>query len=187
MYDFESRIDRSGTGSSKWDLMYETNPDVSKGVMPMSIADMEFKNAPEIIEGLKEHLNDAVLGYTQPTQSYYDAVLKWFKRRHHVDLDQEWIVLTPGVVQGIYNVVQQFSKPGDHVVVFRPVYYPFFPAIEDQGRVLENCPLILDEEGYHIDYDRFDELTQRDENKLLLFCSPQNPIGAFGQRKSSHA
>src|SRR5699024_6900732 len=95
-YDFTTRVERKGTGASKWEQMYQLNPNVADDVLPLSVADMEFKTAPEIVEGLQDFLNDAVLGYTNGYDDFYKEVIAWNKRRHNWEIKEEWIVNTSG-------------------------------------------------------------------------------------------
>ena len=104
-YDFESALSRIKMGSVKWKMMKEACPDVPPDVVPFSVADMEFKNPPEIIEGLKEHLDNMILGYTAPTDAYYDAVCGWMEKRNGWNVQKEWIVCYPGVVGAFYTAV----------------------------------------------------------------------------------
>ncbi|MDO5041328.1 MAG: MalY/PatB family protein [Peptoniphilus sp.] len=176
-YDFTTILDRSEQGSTKWNMMIKRRPDISKDVVPLSVADMEFPIAPEIREGLQKHLDEAVLGYTEGNKDYYEAVLSWMKRKHNFDVEREWIVTAPGVVPAFHAAINEFAAEGEGVVVMPPVYYPFFSSIKLQNRKLVECPLIKDGDKYKIDFELFDELTQRPENKILLFCSPHNPVG----------
>lgn len=176
-YDFETRVDRKGTGAKKWDQMLEWNPNVSEDVIPLSVADMEFKNAPEIIEGLQEYLNDAVLGYTVPYDSFLQAVVDWQQKRHNWTVEKGWIVNTPGVVAAIYAAIRVLTEKDDGVMVFRPVYYPFVSAITDNDRTEVNIPLINQNGHYVIDFDAFEKAASKPQNKLLILCSPHNPVG----------
>ncbi|GHU90952.1 hemolysin [Spirochaetia bacterium] len=176
-YDFTTKVNRKGTGAAKWDGMYAKKAQVSPGVVPLSVADMELKNPPEVIAGLKEFLDDAVLGYTMPTKAYYDAVVGFMKRRHNWDIKAEWIVQTPGVVAAFFHTVRAFTEPGDGVIIQRPVYYPFSMAIDVNGRKLVNNPLILKDGKYSIDYADLEVKARDPKNKLLIFCSPHNPVG----------
>ncbi len=179
IYDFENIIDRSKIGSSKWSGMKKANPDVPDGIVPFSVADMEFKNAPQIMEGLREFLDvDTVsFGYTSPTESYNKAVRGWMKRRHNWDVDMSWNVLSPGVVSAFFNAVKAFTEPGDGVVIFTPVYYPFKMSIDVSQRTVVDIPLIDHDMHYEIDWDKFEEAARDPANKVLLFCSPHNPVG----------
>lgn len=176
-YDFTTKMDRSKQGSSKWALMYRTKEDVSKDIVPLSVADMEFKHPKELIDGLKNYLDEVVLGYTFGDESFKDSVVSWMKRRRNFEIKPEWIVNTPGVVPAIFNAVKTFSKEGDGIVVMPPVYYPFYNAIKVNNRKVVECPLIENDGHYTIDYEKFDTLTMNSENKILIFCSPHNPVG----------
>lgn len=176
-YDFETRVNRKGQGSFKWEDMYDKNPNVADGIVPLSVADMEFKNAPEIIEGLKEYLDEVVLGYTMANKEYKDAVCNWMRKEHDFEIQEDWIVNTAGVVPAFFSAIQEFTKEGDGVIIMTPVYYPFFNAIKLQNRKLIDCPLILKNNKYYINYELFDKLSQDPKNKILLFCSPHNPVG----------
>lgn len=176
-YDFTTVIDRTHAGSFKWDQMRGWNPDVDPGIIPFSVADMELLNPPEIIQGLQEYLDHLVLGYTGPTQAYFDAIIGWMKRRHGWDIQKEWLVQTAGVVSAFFNAVKVFTDPGDGVLFMTPAYYPFYSAIDQQGRVQVKVPLLLQGERYDIDWELFEESAKDPRNKILLFCSPHNPVG----------
>lgn len=176
-YDFTTRVNRKNTGSLKWEQMYQLNPNVSEDVIPLSVADMEFKTAPEIVDGLKTFLDRAILGYTDQYESFLDAVVNWQKRRHDWDIDKEWIVNTQGVVSAFYTAIRAFSKQGEGIINFRPVYYPFAAAIKDNERTEVNVPLIKEDDYYTIDFEKFEEAAADPNNKVLLFCSPHNPVG----------
>lgn len=176
-YDFNTLISRKNTGSSKWEQMYKTNPNIGEDIVPLSVADMELKNAPEIIEGLREYLKSAVLGYTSPYKAFTDSVVDWMQRRHNFSIKPQWIVNTAGVVPAFFTAIRAFTKPGDGVVIMSPVYYPFYNAIKFNERTLVDCPLIEKNGYYTIDFEKFDEITKKPENKLFLFCSPHNPVG----------
>lgn len=176
-YDFTTLIDRKNTGSYKWEQMYEFNPNISDEVTPLSVADMEFKNAHEIINGLKNFLDEAVLGYTGPYESFYNAVTSWQKRRHNWYIENEWIVNTQGIVSALYTAINAFSKKNEGIITFPPVYYPFNSAINDTERTEVTVPLLFNEGYYTIDFKNFEKAAAKPENKILLFCSPHNPGG----------
>lgn len=176
-YDFTTRVKRKNIGALKWEQMYEFNPQVGEDVIPLSVADMEFKNPPEIMEGLKDFLDEAVLGYTGPYKAFTDAVIHWHKKRHDWVIEKDWIVNTPGVVAAFYTAIRAFSNKGEGVINFRPVYYPFSMAIEDNERTEVNVPLLKEHEDYTIDFARFEKAAANPNNKILLFCSPHNPVG----------
>ena len=182
-YDFKTLTNRKYQGSERWEAMYKCNPNVPDDCVPLSLADMEFKNAPEIIEGLKEYLDQSILGYAVGYDDYYKAVISWLKRKHNNNEKKEWIVNTPGVVNAIHCAVKSLTKEGDGIIVFKPVYYPFFKAIEDNERKLINCPLIETNGYYTIDYTKFEELAKEPANKMLIFCSPHNPVGRVWKKE----
>ena len=176
-YDFTTLIDRSEHGSGKWNGMREKKPVLKYDPVPLSVADMEFKNPPEIAEGLKEYMDTHILGYTGPTKEYYDAVCGWMERRHNWHIAPEWIVGTHGVVEALKVSVEAYCKPGEGVITFTPVYYPFYMAIEGHGCKVARCPLIYKDNTYIIDFDLFEKLCAEENNKMLLLCSPHNPVG----------
>ncbi|NLL91836.1 MAG: pyridoxal phosphate-dependent aminotransferase [Ruminococcaceae bacterium] len=184
MYDFETRLSRKNTGASKWNGMYDYNPDIPDGIVPLSVADMEFKTAPEIVEGLVEYLkNDVVFCYSAPTQRYYDAVGNWMEKRHQWKVEEDWLVLTTGVVQAVYNALYAYTSPGDGVIVMTPVYHPFFSAITNNGCDIVKNSLICSDSGYEIDFDDLEEKAAVEKNKVLIFCSPHNPVGRVWTRE----
>ena len=177
-YDFETVVNRKNTGSAKWEGMKSLNPNVSEGIIPLSVADMELKNPPEIIKGLQEYLEDAILGYSTATESYLDAVTNWTKRRYNWETKSEWLINTPGVVNAFFQAVKAFTEPGDGVIIMTPVYYPFYMAVEKNERNIVKNPLILNEEGkYEIDFDDLREKAKISTNKLLILSNPHNPVG----------
>lgn len=166
-YDFTTLVSRKNTGASKWEQMYSWNPEVADDVVPLSVADMEFKPAPEIVEGLKNHLDKAILGYTKAYPAFLDSVISWMDRKHQYKVEKEWILNTPGVVNAFYAAVNAFTEPGEGVIIFKPVYYPFSMAIEKNKRNIVNCPLIEKDGYYTIDFEKFDEISKDPKNKLL--------------------
>lgn len=182
-YDFETMVDRKNQGSEKWEMMYRMKPDVKEGVVPLSVADMEFKNAPEIINGLKDYLDKTILGYTTGTDKFYNSVINWMKRRHDFEIEKEWIVNTSGIVPAFFNAIRTFSNVGDGVIIMSPVYYPFYRAIKLQNREIVDCQLIEKDGYYTINYELIEELAKESKNKILLFCSPHNPVGRVWKKE----
>lgn len=182
-YDFETVINRYNTGSAKYEQMLGWNPDVSEGIIPFSVADMELKNPPEIIEGIKKYLDNTILGYTIPTKEYNEAVVGWMKKRHDWDIKEEWIVGSPGVVGAFFSAIKAFTEPGEGVIINTPVYYPFYNAIEKNERRLVKNSLVNNGERYVIDYEDLEEKAKDPNNKILLFCSPHNPVGRVWERE----
>ncbi|EFW36971.1 MalY/PatB family protein [Treponema phagedenis] len=182
-YDFTTKVNRKGQGSYKWQDMYKKNPNVSEGVVPLSVADMEFLTQPELKAGLKKTIDEMILGYTGPTSEYKTAVISWMQRRHNFHIEADWIVNTAGVVPAFFTGIREFTNEGDGVIIMSPVYYPFYNAIKLQNRNIVDCPLIEKDGYYTIDYKLFDELARNPKNKILLFCSPHNPVGRVWKKE----
>lgn len=176
-YDFETIVSRSGSCSSKWDQMKGWNPNVGSDIVPFSVADMELRNAPEIIEGIKEYVDKTILGYTNAGEAYYNAVSGWMGRRHSWDIKPEWILGTPGVVNAFYTAVKAFTKPGEGVILMTPVYYPMYMAVERNKRKIVRNPLIYKDNRYSIDFDDLEQKAKDPSNTLIILCSPHNPVG----------
>ncbi len=176
-YNFEKYLNRRETGSSKWLNMDNRNPNVGKDVVPMSVADMDFLTCPEISESLCEYIQTETLGYSKPVDSYLKAVTDFFKNFHGYDAKKEWIVTTPGVVSALATSVGTFSKEGDEVIIFTPVYHPFFEVVEGQNRKISECPLIYKDNDYFIDFELLERLASSPKAKMILLCSPHNPGG----------
>ena len=177
MYDFKTLVDRRPMGSNKWKNMKSINPNVPDDIVPFSIADMEFKNCPEIIEGLQKFLNTAILGYSGTTDNFLNSIVTWMKKRHDWEIKKEWIAVATGVVPAITNVILGFSDEGDGIIVMPPVYFPFYESIERNNRKVIKNPLILKDDKYTIDFDDLERKAKDPKNKVLIFCSPHNPVG----------
>lgn len=187
-YDFETILSRKGQGSYKWEQMYEVLPELEDDIVPFSVADMELKIAPEITEGMKKYIDEAVLGYSGTYPKYYEAVINWMERRHGFKMEKDWILCTPGVVSAIYVAIKAFAKENEGVITFTPVYYPFYSAITSNKRKLVDCGLVesKNENGeakYSIDFEKFEEFAKDKNNKILLLCSPHNPLGIVWSRE----
>ncbi len=177
MYDFETFISREGTGAVKWDNSKTTDGMRPIGIMPFSVADMEFACAPEILDALRDSLNKGILGYTVPEDKYYDAVCSWMQRRHGFRVTPDWIVPTYGIVSALYSCVRALTEEGDGVIIQTPVYPPFKGAVVENGRELFDCPLIKVNGRWELDYETLEKAAKLPQVKLALLCSPHNPIG----------
>ncbi|MEL3909367.1 MAG: pyridoxal phosphate-dependent aminotransferase [Treponemataceae bacterium] len=176
-YDFITLPNRREQPSNKWRAALK-KMDLPEGVIPFTTADMEFKMPPEIISGLKEFLDTMILGYTYADEGFLSAVYSWMKERHGFEIKPEWIVTTTGVVPAFFTAIKTLTKKGDGVVIMPPVYPPFFLSAKKQARDLIECPLVSDNKGYYeIDFDRFKKICKTKKPKILLFCSPHNPVG----------
>ncbi len=173
-YNFDEIVPREETNCVKYDARdwaFRTND-----VLPLWVADMDFRTPDFIIEALRERLNHEILGYTFKPDSYFDAIIGWMKRRHNWNIKKEWISSSPGVVAGLTLAIETYSKPGDEVIVQPPVYFPFFDCVKGTKRKLIENPLKIENDRYTFDFD--DLKAKITENtKLLLLCNPQNPGG----------
>ncbi|MDD2592186.1 MAG: pyridoxal phosphate-dependent aminotransferase [Erysipelotrichaceae bacterium] len=176
-YDFETLVDRREHCASKWMKMYRQNPDVPACIVPLSVADMEFKNAPEIVEGLKKVLDEQIMGYTGCDDGYYNAIINWMKRRHDLTIEKDWIITTPGIVLGINFILKALSKPNDGVIIFTPSYYPFFDVIKKNDLIVKESELKINDGHYRIDFDDLSLKASDPNNKIMILCSPFNPVG----------
>lgn len=169
-YDFDKTIDRRATNSYKWDSAPE-------GVLPMWVADMDFRTAPAIIDALQKRVAHGIFGYTRVSDAYYDAVTSWFSRRHGWDIDREWIIYTSGVVPAVSAVIKALTVPGDKVIVQTPVYNCFFSSIRNNGCEIVSNPLRRTADTYEMDFDALERCATDPRAKVMLLCNPHNPAG----------
>ena len=169
-YDFNKTIDRRATNSYKWDSAPE-------GVLPMWVADMDFRTAPAIIDALQKRVAHGIFGYTRVPDAYYDAVTSWFSRRHGWDIDREWIIYTSGVVPAVSAVIKALTVPGDKVIVQTPVYNCFFSSIRNNGCEIVSNPLRRTADTYEMDFDALGRCAADPRAKVMLLCNPHNPAG----------
>lgn len=175
-YNFDQVIDRAGTNSSKWD------PDVLEEMfgepeaMPFWVADMDFKAAQPIIDAVVKRAEHGIYGYSKRTDSYFEAIVNWTRKRFGWEIKKEWIEYTPGVVPAVNYIIQAFCKPGDKVIIQQPVYYPFKNAIENNGCHMVNNGLKFNGEYYEIDFEDFEEKAKDPKVKMFILCSPHNPV-----------
>lgn len=169
-YDFDKTIDRRATNSYKWDSAPE-------GVLPMWVADMDFRTAPAIIDALQKRVVHGIFGYTRVPDAYYDAVTSWFSRRHGWDIDREWIIYTSGVVPAVSAVIKALTVPGDKVIVQTPVYNCFFSSIRNNGCEIVSNPLRRTADTYEMDFDALERCAADRRAKVMLLCNPHNPAG----------
>ena len=181
-YDLENINARFGIGSQKWQEM-KNNPLVDEKVIPFSVADMEFKLAPEITEGLKKFIDDNILGYAGTNKKYRESVCKWQQKHHDFTVDEKWLVETHSVINAFFTAVKAFTQKGDGVMLFTPVYYPMYKAIEINQRKLVEIPLINNGMTYDIDWDLFTKKAKAIDTKMLILCSPHNPCGRIWTRE----
>ena len=173
---FNTPIDRRGTNSTKWDLMEKLYGVSPKDGLAMWTADSDYATAPCIIAALQKATDHGVFGYGVEDDAYLNAVTWWMKARHNWDIQPEWILTTQGLGNAIAMCLDVWSKPGDGAAIFSPVYHEFALKIEKAGRVVTQCPLVRKGDAYELDLeDAQRRLTGKE--KLLIWCSPQNPTG----------
>ena len=175
-YDFDSVTPRRGTLSYKWDSAPE-------GVLPMWVADMDFKTAPAIIDALRKRVDNGIFGYTRVPDEYYDAVVSWFSRRHAWTIDRDMMIYTSGVVPAISAIIKALAKPGENVLVQTPVYNCFFSSIRNNECVILESPLIRNGDTYDIDFERLEKDAADPETTLMLLCNPHNPAGRLWSKE----
>ncbi len=179
-FNFDEIVNRSGSGCVKWDHKAPFGADM-KDVIPMWVADMDFKAAPFILDALRKRMDHGVFGYVHVPDSYYDSVTGWFSKRYGWNIDKNQIIYTTGVVPAMSAVIKALTKPGDKVLLQTPVYNCFFSSIRNNGCELSDNPLIFDGNTCTIDFDDFEEKCK--EARLLMFCNPHNPAGRVWTRE----
>lgn len=166
---------RQHTDSLKWDALQTRYGDAD--LLPMWVADMEFKVPEAVTQALQERVAHGVYGYSITPDSYYQALIDWQKTRHGVDLQRDWIRFGSGVVNSLYALVNILTQPGDGVLILTPVYYPFFNAVRDNHRQLVTSELRNEQGHYTIDFDDVERKIKANEVRLFIQCSPHNPVG----------
>ena len=176
MFDFNELIPRRGTNSYKWDGAADER------VLPLWVADMDFRTAPEIIDALRDRVEHGIFGYTRVPDTYYEAVTGWFARRHGWTIDREWIIYTSGVVPALSATIKALTRAGDRVLVQTPVYNCFFSSIRNNGCLVEENRLIYEDGTYSIDFDDLERKAADPRVTLMLLCNPHNPAGRVWTR-----
>lgn len=182
-YDFDKVIDRTGTNSSKWDPDTLETMFGEREAIPFWVADMDFKAADPIVDAVVKRAEHGIYGYSKRTDSYFQAIIDWTKRRFDWEIKREWIEFTPGVVPAVNYLIQGFTIPGDKVLIQQPVYYPFKNAIENNGRHMINNQLKFNGEYYEIDFEDFEEKVKDPKVKMYILCSPHNPVSRLWTRE----
>lgn len=170
-YNFDEIIPRRGTNSYKWDSAGDAD------ILPMWVADMDFRTAPPVVEALRKRAEHGIFGYVRVPDAYYAAVTNWFTRRHDWQIEKEWIIYTTGVVPALSAVIKALTIPGDKVMVQTPVYNCFFSSIRNNGCGMIANPLIYRNGTYQIDFADLEQKAADPSVKVLLLCNPHNPAG----------
>ena len=167
-------VDRKGTDCAKWDALEKTFG--ADGLLPLWVADMDFRVDEHISAAVSDYLKQGVFGYYDVPDSYFDAFIEWEKNEHSFTVEREWIRYSPGVVSGFNFAVQVLSEPGDAVIVNTPVYYPFLRAVENNGRRLMCSELVNRDGRYYVDFEDFENKIAENDVKVFILCSPHNPV-----------
>lgn len=173
---FDTSSPRLGTGCYKWDTM----PD---GVIPMWVADMDFDVAPAIDQAVKDRAAHPIYGYTLVSDAYYDAIIRWFERRHQWQIDRSWIIYTTGVVPAVSAVIKALTLPGEKVLMQTPAYNCFFSSIRNQGCDIVETELLREGNSYVIDFDDLERKCADESVTVFLLCNPHNPSGRVWTRE----
>ncbi len=179
--DFDKITDRTGTNAIKYDLAEARNK--PKDAISLWVADMDFPTAPCVQNAIAEKAAHGIFGYSRPDSRYYAALKKWFRERHSYEIQDEWVVNTPGVCFALATAIRAFTKEGDGVLVQKPVYYPFFNMIKNLDRKVVNSPLELKNGHYEINFQDFEEKIISENVKMFILCSPHNPGGRVWKKQ----
>ena len=185
-YNFDEIIDRRGSNCVKWDM------NTTEGLIPLWVADMDFEAAPAIREALRKRVEHGIFGYTIVPDSYYEAVVSWFSRRHQWTIEREWIQYTTGVVPAVSAVIKALTMPGERVLIQTPVYNCFFSSIRNNGCEVVESPLAPSPSGeggergfsstYEVIWDDFEAKCADPKTTVFLLCNPHNPAGRVWRR-----
>ena len=173
--NFDEEINRYKSNSLKYDFKNDKRkPD---DVLPMWVADMDFKWCDEILNDMHRKINHGIFGYSKNDENYFNAIKNWYSTNFNTELKQEWLITTPGVVFALATAVKIITNENDYVLINNPVYYPFTEVVEDNKRKIISSNLILIDNHYEIDFNDFENKIKQYKIKLFLLCSPHNPVG----------
>ena len=181
-YDFETLVARRKT-SSKWHGMLEYNHNIPSDIVPLSTADMEFKNPPEVVKAIKDYVDGTILGYSYMSEDFIASFINWMKTRHGYEVLSDSLVCTSGVVTSLFTAVKAFTKEKDCVVIMPPVYGPFYFAVNRTNRTLIECNLINEGGHYTIDFKKLEDIFKSGKARAMIFCSPHNPVGRVWKKE----
>lgn len=177
-YDFDEVIDRKGTNSIKWEFTSFDIEGSTDDTLPLWIADMDFKCAEPILDAIHKRVDRHIFGYSvAASKEYFQAVCGWFERRFDWKIDSNNIVTSPGIVPALAFLIRVLTSEGDGIIIQSPVYYPFTNMIKNNNRTIVYNSLINNEGYYNIDFKDLEEKAKESNNKLMILCSPHNPVG----------
>lgn len=181
MTNFDEIIERWNTDSIKYD--FAAHRGLPEDVLPLWVADMDFRTPPCVIEALVDKSRHGIFGYSESREDYFEVLESWFRRRFGWQIQPEWLIKTPGMVFAICMAIRALTSEGDAVLIQQPVYYPFASSVTGNGRKLEVNELVCENGRYHIDFEDFErKITQRSV-KMFILCSPHNPVGRVWTRE----
>lgn len=180
-YNFDEIIDRRNTDCLKYDFAAERGK--PEDVLPLWVADMDFRTAPGIIEKAVADADFGLYGYTESKDDYFQAVANWYQTYFGWKVEKKWLVKTPGIVFAIGVAIKALTKEGDAVMIQQPVYYPFSAVVKDNDRKLINNALVLKDGHYEIDFEDLERKVREEKVKLFVLCSPHNPVGRVWTRE----
>ena len=181
-YSFDEKIDRTGNHAAKWEEI--GNKFISNDLFPMWIADMDLKTAPEIIEAMREKLEQGIFGYVYRPASYYQSAADWIERRFGYKINPKTLINSPGVVPTLSILVRLMTKPDEKILIQSPVYYPFSSVVKENNRELVVNNLVKDENNYYtIDFEDLEKKLSDEKITLFIMCSPHNPVGRVWKRE----
>jgi len=174
-------VERFGTNCVKWDGMKTAYGELD--LIPLWVADMDFRCPDSVVEAVQKAVNNGAFGYYETPDSYYDAFIAWEKEHRGYEVKREWLVYTPGVVSGLFAMVNACTEPGDTCLTLNPVYPPFFAAVRESGRKLVTSMMNDDHGVYTVDYADFEKKIVENDVKMYIHCSPHNPVGRVWTRE----
>ena len=175
-YNFDELTDRQNTHSLKWD--------VKENELPMWVADMDFKTAPQITEAIIKRAEHGVFGYNIVPDEWYGAYINWWRTRHDFKIEKEWLIFCTGVVPAISSIVRKLTTPAENVLILTPVYNIFFNSVINNGRNVLECPMKYDGENYSIDFEDLESKLSNPQTTMMIFCNPHNPVGKIWDRET---
>ena len=187
-YNFDELVERRGTNCVKWDERPQVGErssgmSLSADVIPLWVADMDFKAAPAILEAVKKRAEHGVFGYNIVPESYYEAVISWFHRRHQWEIQRQWILYTTAVVPAMSCVIKALTMPGEKVLILSPAYNCFFSSIKNNGCEVLESPMKAVDDSFEVDFDDFEAKCADEKTTLFLLCNPHNPSGRVWTRE----
>ncbi len=180
IYDFDSCIDRHGTDCIKYDFSRERMG--RDDLLPLWVADMDFSLPEEILDDLRKRIDHGIFGYTDPKDTYFEALDGWTRKHYHYSVEKEWVTLAPAVVYALAVCIKAYSAAGEKILIQQPVYYPFGEVIRDNDRVPVDSPLKLISGHYEMDFEDLEKKLSDPELKLFILCNPHNPVGRVWNR-----